>query len=42
VLDGVVVGDFATVGRGNELLAGVRVWPESTLGDCSIRFSADV
>lgn len=41
VLRGVVLGDGATVGAGCELLHGVRVWPEMTLPDASIRFSSD-
>jgi mannose-1-phosphate guanylyltransferase len=41
LLDGVVVGDGATVGSRNELKAGVRVWCDSTVADGSIRFSSD-
>ena len=31
VLDGVVIGDGAYVGPGNELLKGLRVWPDTRL-----------
>lgn len=41
VVTDAVVGDGATIGAGNELLAGVRVWPGVTLPDVSIRFSSD-
>jgi mannose-1-phosphate guanylyltransferase len=41
VLDGVVVGDDANIGAGNELLTGVRVWPEVVLPPGSVRFSSD-
>ncbi|MCU0297036.1 MAG: NDP-sugar synthase [Candidatus Nanopelagicales bacterium] len=41
VLRGVVVGDGARIGAGNELLDGVRVWPDMVLDDCSVRFSSD-
>jgi len=41
VLHSVVVGDRARIGSGNELLAGVRVWPDVELGDCAVRFSSD-
>ncbi len=41
VLDGAVIGDGASIGAGNELLSGVRVWPGSVLGDTSVRFSSD-
>ncbi len=41
VLDGVVIGDGARIGPGNELRAGLRVWPGVDLGDVSIRFSSD-
>ncbi|PWI44176.1 NDP-sugar synthase [Streptomyces sp. ICBB 8177] len=39
VLDGAVVGDGAEVGSDNELLAGARVWCNTTLPDAAIRFS---
>ncbi len=42
VLDGAVIGDDARVASGNELRAGVRVWPGVDLGPTSIRFSTDV
>ncbi|HQR80135.1 MAG TPA: NDP-sugar synthase [Actinomycetota bacterium] len=41
VLRSVVVGDRAVIGAGNELLEGVRVWPDVVLGDCAVRFSSD-
>jgi mannose-1-phosphate guanylyltransferase len=40
-LDGVVVGDRAVVGPGNELVHGARVWPGVALSETSIRFSSD-
>lgn len=42
VLDGAVLGDGATVGTGNELRAGLRLWPGMELPPTAIRFSADV
>ena len=42
VLDGVVLGDEVHVAPGNELRAGMRVWPGQTLGLTCIRFSTDV
>ena len=36
-----VVGNNATIGAGNELLSGVRVWPDVTLSETAVRFSAD-
>jgi mannose-1-phosphate guanylyltransferase len=41
VLDGVVIGDGADIGSGNELLTGVRVWPDVILPPGSVRFSSD-
>jgi len=41
VLDGVVIGDGARIAAGNELRAGMRVWPKVELGPTSIRFSTD-
>jgi mannose-1-phosphate guanylyltransferase len=41
VLNGVVIGDGAHIGAGNELLAGVRVWPHAILAPGSVRFSSD-
>lgn len=41
VLDNVVVGDGAHIGAGNELLAGVRVFPGHAIPAGSIRFSSD-
>jgi mannose-1-phosphate guanylyltransferase len=41
VLDGVVVGDGAWVGTGNELLEGVRIWPDAQIPDRAIRSSSD-
>lgn len=40
-LTGVVVGDRARVGAGNELTAGARVWTGATLPDRALRFSSD-
>ncbi len=40
--DGVVVGDRARIGSGIELRSGARVWPDATLADGSVRFSADL
>lgn len=42
VLDGAVIGDGASVAGGNELRAGIRVWPGVDLGPTAIRFSTDV
>ncbi|KAA9382048.1 NDP-sugar synthase [Microbispora cellulosiformans] len=42
VLRQVVVGDGASIGPGNELTAGMRVWPGVTLPECAVRFSSDV
>jgi mannose-1-phosphate guanylyltransferase len=41
VLDGVMVGDRAQIGRDNELLTGARVWAEVVLPDTAVRFSSD-
>ncbi len=41
VLDGVVIGDGAYVGPGNELLKGLRVWPDTRLEATAVRFSTD-
>jgi mannose-1-phosphate guanylyltransferase len=41
VLDGVVVGDGAAIGASNELLEGVRIWPDVRIGDLTIRSSSD-
>jgi mannose-1-phosphate guanylyltransferase len=41
VLDGVVIGDEAYVGPGNELLKGLRVWPGRRIEATSVRFSTD-
>ncbi len=41
VLEDAVIGDGAVIGAGNELLRGLRVWPGITIGDGSVRFSAD-
>jgi mannose-1-phosphate guanylyltransferase len=41
VLHGVVVGDRARIGAGNELRDGARVWPGVSLPDCGVRFSSD-
>ncbi|MFI6476908.1 sugar phosphate nucleotidyltransferase [Nonomuraea sp. NPDC050663] len=37
-----VVGDRSVIGAGNELQAGIRVWPDVTLDDCSVRWSSDI
>jgi mannose-1-phosphate guanylyltransferase len=41
VLDGVVIADGAGIAEGNELRAGMRVWPGVQLGPTAIRFSTD-
>jgi mannose-1-phosphate guanylyltransferase len=41
VLDGVVIGDEAYIGPGNELLKGLRVWPGTRIEPTSVRFSTD-
>jgi len=41
VLDGAVIGDDVSVASGNELRAGMRVWPGVDLGPTSVRFSTD-
>ncbi|MGB8021171.1 MAG: NDP-sugar synthase [Candidatus Nanopelagicales bacterium] len=40
-LDGVVVGDRAMIGPGNELTRGARVWPGVALSETAVRFSSD-
>ncbi len=40
-LEGVVVGDRAVIGPGNELVTGARVWPGVALGETAVRFSSD-
>ena len=40
-LHSAVIADGARIGTGNELLEGVRVWPDVTLQDCAVRFSSD-
>ncbi|MCU1656873.1 MAG: GDP-mannose pyrophosphorylase [Pseudonocardiales bacterium] len=42
VLEDAVVGDRAHIGRGVELLAGARVWPDVVVPDGAIRFSSDL
>jgi mannose-1-phosphate guanylyltransferase len=42
VLADVVIGEHATVAEGNELRAGLRVWPGVRLGPTAVRFSTDV
>jgi mannose-1-phosphate guanylyltransferase len=42
VLERAVLGDGASVAEGNELRAGVRIWPGVELGPTSVRFSTDV
>jgi mannose-1-phosphate guanylyltransferase len=41
VLDTAVIGDEASIASGNELRAGLRVWPGVELAPVSIRFSTD-
>ncbi|MGH8889988.1 MAG: sugar phosphate nucleotidyltransferase [Acidothermaceae bacterium] len=41
VLDGVIVGDGAQIGEYNELLTGMRIWPQVVLPPVSVRFSSD-
>ena len=41
VLEQVVIGDGARVGDGNELLAGVRVFPGHVIAAGAVRFSSD-
>jgi mannose-1-phosphate guanylyltransferase len=41
VIESAVIGDGVTLGAGNELLAGVRVFPDVTLPDRAVRFSSD-
>jgi mannose-1-phosphate guanylyltransferase len=41
LLDGAVIGDDVSVASGNELRAGIRVWPGVELGPTSVRFSTD-
>jgi mannose-1-phosphate guanylyltransferase len=40
-IHGVVIGDEAYVGPGNELAKGLRLWPGAHLGATSVRFSSD-
>jgi mannose-1-phosphate guanylyltransferase len=43
VIDGgVIIGDRSRIGAGIELRAGARIWPDTTLADGSVRFSADL
>jgi mannose-1-phosphate guanylyltransferase len=41
VLESAVLGDDVRVASGNELRAGMRVWPGVDLGPTSVRFSTD-
>ncbi|SFN82646.1 NDP-sugar synthase [Actinomadura madurae] len=41
VLEDCVIGDGATVGPGNELLNGARVWPNVALPASAVRFSPE-
>ena len=41
VIADAVIGDGAVIGSGNELVGGVRVWPDAVLGDTAVRFSSD-
>jgi mannose-1-phosphate guanylyltransferase len=40
MLDGVVIGDEAHVGTGNELSKGLRLWPGTRLAATSVRLSS--
>ncbi len=40
-IEGAVIGDGAMIGDGNELLTGVRVWPDTNLASLTVRFSSD-
>ncbi len=42
VLDSTVIGEGAAVAAGNELCAGLRLWPGVELGPTAVRFSTDV
>jgi mannose-1-phosphate guanylyltransferase len=42
VVESAVIGDEAQIGEGNELLAGLRVFPGLTLPPRSVRFSTDL
>lgn len=42
VLADVVIGEAAAVAGGNELCAGLRLWPGVELGPTAVRFSTDV
>jgi mannose-1-phosphate guanylyltransferase len=35
-----VIGDRAWIGAGNELLGGIRIWPDMRIDDRAVRFSA--
>lgn len=41
VVTGAVIGDGVVVGPRNELISGIRIWPGTSLGEASIRFSSD-
>lgn len=41
VVEDAVIGDRARVGAGNEFRHGVRVWPDASLADGTVRFSSD-
>ena len=41
IIDGAVIGDGARIGDSNELLTGVRVWPNISLDSSAVRFSSD-
>jgi mannose-1-phosphate guanylyltransferase len=42
IVDCAVVGDGVRVGAGNELRAGMRIWPGTVLADGAVRFSSDM
>jgi mannose-1-phosphate guanylyltransferase len=41
IVESAVIGDEAQIGEGNELLAGLRIFPGLTLPPYSVRFSSD-
>ena len=42
VIEDAVIGDRVAIGANNELIAGVRIWPDAVLADGSVRFSSDL
>jgi mannose-1-phosphate guanylyltransferase len=41
VVEDAVLGDGVEVGAGNELRAGIRLWPKTVIADRTVRFSSD-